>query len=189
MAQDAVLREAVERAAAGDEAAWAQLVGDLTGMLRWVAQRHGLAESDLADVVQDTWLTCLVHIGTLRDPQALPAWLITTCRRQCLRLLREQARCVPQDSTDVLSSIAALTDPDADPCDRAAARDRAARLYAEIDALPTRQRDVMRGLLARGSEDYVGAARTLGIPLGSLGPTRRRAIARLQTRRALHVVG
>jgi RNA polymerase sigma factor (sigma-70 family) len=185
---------AVAHARRGEEAAWEALVAQYSGVLRWVAVRHGLTEHEAQDVVQTTWMRCVENIAALRDPQCLPAWLLTTCRRESLRWLRAKQRWIPQDSTDTSSSIAAAVDPAAGPYDQVARWDETAHLYAAIDELAPRQRSVLLELLGRRADGETGtvyhvASRRLGMPVGSLGPTRCRAMQRLRTNPRLRVVG
>jgi RNA polymerase sigma factor (sigma-70 family) len=184
-----VLPDVVRRATAGDDRAWEWLVDQYGAVLRWVCVRHGLGRSDTEDAMQTTWLACVEHLHTLRDPVCLPAWLLTTCRRACLRQLRLRNRFVLEDSTDVMSTIAAIAAPDADPVYVVARDDSAAHLVAALDELPGRQRDVLLALLDTAGTDYEQASRRLGMPVGSLGPTRRRALARLHLDPRLQVVG
>jgi RNA polymerase sigma factor (sigma-70 family) len=142
----------------------------------------------VADVLQLTWLSCVEHLNDLREPRYLGAWLVTTCRRECLRAIRQQRRCIPQDVVTAESSIAAVSDPAGDPFDEVARRDDAALLYAALDELPDRQRRVVMELMNRDDGGYVAASERLGLPLGSLGPTRRRALDRLRRDRRLQVI-
>ena len=168
----------VDQAKAGDEAAWEALVRLHQQMLERVARQHRLASHGVADVVQNTWMLCFRHLGNLRDPECLPAWLITTCRRESIRQMRERRRHLSLDES--LSGGAAAQDPHGDPIDWVQQQDLAVRLHRILAELPSRQKLVMRGLMRHGHEGYAQASRQLGIPVGSLGPTRNRALQRLR---------
>jgi RNA polymerase sigma factor (sigma-70 family) len=170
----------VERLRAGDEAAWREVIHRYGPLLRWVARQHRLNEADSADAVQTTWLRCVEHLHRLRDPSGLPAWLMTTCRRESLRTVRSLARQLPQDVTRETSSIAAVADPDGDPFDLLARRDSARLLYATMSDLPAHQRRLLQALLSHPDDGYRQLSRRLGLPVGSIGPTRRRALDRLR---------
>jgi RNA polymerase sigma factor (sigma-70 family) len=174
------IRQLVGRAASGHDHAWTQLVTLYRHPLERVGRKHRLSDHDVADVVQITWLRCIEHVHELREPECLLAWLLTTCRRESLRRVRELRHCVPQDAGDVLSSIAAVRDPEGDPYDHVQRQDDAARLYEAVAELPDRQRLVVLGLMQHGGDGYAQASRRIGVPIGSLGPTRNRALRRLR---------
>ena len=84
--------ELVRRAAAGDELAWRQLVDGLGPMLRRVSSAYRLGEAEAADAIATVWLKLFENIGSLRDGSAVPGWLTTTLRRECLARESEQRR-------------------------------------------------------------------------------------------------
>jgi RNA polymerase sigma factor (sigma-70 family) len=175
----------VARARQGDEAAWHQLVSKYTSLLWWTARAHRLGDADAADAVQMTWLRCVQYLDRIRQPQLLPAWLTTTCHRECLRILRGRAKDVLTDVSDPAGPFVRLADlsADADPVEPVLARERAAVLHAAIARLPERQQQVLRRLMLSGRDDdahYAETAAALEIPQGSLGPTRQRALRRLR---------
>ena len=86
------LTELVIAARDGDSAAWESLVECYAGLVWWVCRRHRLSDSDAADVSQTVWLRLVEHLPSLREPKALPGWLDTTARHECLRLLRTRQR-------------------------------------------------------------------------------------------------
>jgi RNA polymerase sigma factor (sigma-70 family) len=171
----------VDRARRGDETAWRALVTHHGPMLASIARQYRLGEADAADVVQTTWLRCLTSLHTVREPQALAGWLITTCRRECMHVIRQAVRVTPQDPTDAASALAAITDPGTgDGYAHVSRRDEVRRLYAAVGDLPYQQRRVLLDLMHHADEGYAAAAYRLGMPIGSLGPTRRRALDRLR---------
>ena len=90
-----LLREAV----AGREQAWTELVQGLQGLLRSVARSYRLDEHAVDDAVQTAWLRLVERAGTLRRPEQVAAWLVTTVRRECLLQLREAGRVRSRDVT------------------------------------------------------------------------------------------
>jgi RNA polymerase sigma factor (sigma-70 family) len=143
-------------------------------MLRRTVQRYGLSPPDVADVVQVTWLRLTEHIAQVRDADRLRGWLATTARRECLVLLRRGRRTLPLDQFDVASD-------ERDQPDRiveaASERDM---VRAALRRLPHHQERLLRALMAGPQPSYREVARTLGIPHGSIGPTRRRALSQLR---------
>lgn len=176
--------DVLERLKAGSPREWHDAQQRFGPLLRWVVRRHRLAPEDADDVVQTTWLRLWENLERVRDPEALGGWLVTTCRRESLRTLRLRARTVPRDPGDETWCIAA-TDGDGDPHDDVARRLDAATLYAAVADLPARQRSVLLAMLDNDGASYAETSRRLGLPVGSLGPTRMRALARLRRDRRL----
>ncbi len=147
----------------------------LTVRIRAVARAHRLGAHDVEDVVQLTWLRLLEHAEAVREPAALPAWLHTTARHESLRVLRESARVQPvADET--------LGDREAGPGldHRVERQERRSALIHAIAGLSGRQRALMLALLADPAPSYERFARTLAMPIGSIGPTRARCMERLR---------
>jgi RNA polymerase sigma factor (sigma-70 family) len=169
------LRRTVEAAAAGDERAWSALVGQFGGMVRHVARSYRLDDADVDDVAQETWLRLMRHVHALDDPAAVPGWLITTTRREALRALQRRVREVPLDA------VGDVDEPDpADPTEGIEAEERRAALLGAVARLPAHQRRLVGALLDHEGAGYAALAARLGAPVGSLGPTRARAIERLR---------
>ena len=148
-------------------------------LLRWIARQYRLSPEDADDIVQLTWLRCLEHIDQLTDPDRLGGWLATTCRRECIRLATKSRRELPLSEPDLALLIDAGRD-DSDPYVKVAARDQRDRLYHAISALPERQKALLIELLRQESQSYLDLSQRLGLPVGSIGPTRRRAVTRLR---------
>jgi RNA polymerase sigma factor (sigma-70 family) len=164
---------------ARDESAWRAMSERYEPLLRWHARHCGLSAEDAGDAVQLTWLCCLEHIAQLTDADRLHSWLVTICRRECIRLAT-RARCeVPLSAPDMAQLIDDGRE-ECDPCAAAVLRDQCNCLYLAIMALPERQRTILIELLRREDQSYLDLSRRLGIPLGSIGPTRRRAVSRLR---------
>ena len=164
---------------AGDEWAWRAMTEQYRPLLRWLARRCGLSAEDANDAVQFTWLRCLEHIEQLTDAGKLNGWLATICRRECIRLATKARREVLLSEAD----MARLIDDrytERDPCAEAALRDEHDRLHHAIMSLPGRQRVVLVELLKQGDQSYLDLSRRLGLPIGSIGPTRQRAVTRLR---------
>jgi len=165
----------VRAAARGDAGAWDELVDRYTGLVWAVARAHRLSAADAADVAQTTWLRLVEHLGRLKTPAAVGAWLATTARRECLHVLRQASRCQPSEA---VPEPEATERPDADAPLLLAERD--ATLWRAFTRLPARDQALLRLLTAdpRPSYDEIGLA--LDMPIGSIGPTRARALERLR---------
>ena len=167
----------VSAALAGDQRAWDVLVDRYTGLLWAVARAHRLSTPDAADVVQTTWLRCVEHLDRVRDAERLGPWLATTARRECLRSLQRAGRQVPSDDDRLFDPPdTAQQAPDASLL----RRERAGVLWGAVDALPDRCRRLLRVLMADPPPPYEAVSAALGMPVGSIGPTRSRCLDRLR---------
>ena len=167
------LRHLVRAAARRDEDAWSALVSRFGHHVRRVARSYRLGDAEAEDVVQATFIRLFQNVGTLREPNALPSWLETTARRESLRRLR--ARCECALDADALENI---PEPEREP-ERVDEEVRAA-LAAAVARLPERQRRLITLLQSENEPNYRTIARILCIPVGSIGPTRARALSRLR---------
>jgi RNA polymerase sigma factor (sigma-70 family) len=115
------------------------------------------------------------HVDRLQQPERLPAWLVTVARRESLRLLRNGKRCTPVEP-EALAEI-----PDTSSLDATLlAAERDAELWRAVDSLPPRQKQTLTLLAQEPDASYETVGSTLGMPVGSIGPTRLRAISRLR---------
>lgn len=167
--------ELAAAAAAGDDRAWSTLVSLFGPVINAVAQRHRLNEADAADVAQLTWISLYKHIDRINDPNRLGAWLATTARRECLRTLRANGRqgLYGDDVPERESSEAA-------PDESMLAQERDRMLWRGVARLNARDQTLLGLLVSSSRPDYQAASRALGMPIGSIGPTRQRVLERLR---------
>jgi RNA polymerase sigma factor (sigma-70 family) len=168
----------VDAALAGNEQAWHEIVERYSPLLGSVIHRFRLTTAETQDVGQTVWLRLVEHLSSLREPRALPMWIITTARRESVRCLSDRRRAVPYDPLD--PSWPALQAEDAEPDAEMLRADRRAALLAGLAELPARQRDLLVLLAADPPLSYAQITERTGIPTGSIGPTRRRALDRLR---------
>jgi RNA polymerase sigma factor (sigma-70 family) len=157
----------------GDRGAWEEIVRRYTGLVTATVRSFRLQEADAADAEQRTWLRLVEHHRGVRDPEHLGGWLATTATRECLGILRAH-----RFVTD-LGDADALPDPD-DVEQQVIDADEAAHLWNVVTLLPPRGRAVVKALFAEERTPYAEVARTTGIPVGSLGPTRARVLRQLR---------
>ena len=174
----------VRGAAGGDEAAWRGLVTRFSSLVWAVARAHRLTNADAADVYQTTWLRLAEHIGRIEHPERVGAWLATAARRECLQSLRSAAKTAPTDDMDRLDITPAVGNPTeeavlAAETEREDAA-RAAAMWRAFDRLSGRCRELLRILMASPPPSYAEVGAALGLPLGSIGPTRARCLQRLR---------
>jgi RNA polymerase sigma factor (sigma-70 family) len=168
----------VDAAGRGDEQAWHQIVGRYTPLLAAVIGRFRLTTAEAQDIAQTVWLRLVEHLGSLREPRALPMWIITTGKREAMRCVSDQRRTVPLDPGDPswLATAADDTEPDA----RLVWAERHEALLAGLAELPARQRELLLLLMVDPPLSYEVISQRTGIPPGGIGPTRSRALARLR---------
>ncbi len=168
----------VEAARRGEPCAWRGLVQRFTPLVRGIACRYRLGEHDAEDVAQVIWLRLVEHLHRLREPLALPGWIATTAHHESLRLARGRARTLPVDPLDDSAQAFLGQDPDVDADLLQAEQVEAVR--AGLADLPTAQRDLLLLLAADPPLSYREISARLGMPIGSIGPTRARTLARLE---------
>jgi RNA polymerase sigma factor (sigma-70 family) len=169
----------VKAAAAGDQRAWDLLVDRFAGLVWAICREHRLSDSDAADTVQLTWLRLLENLGRIRDPQRLAGWLATTCRRECLAVLRQSRTTVPTtaDSLDLVMGGSGAADQDV------LATEQRAILWQAFTRLSDWCQQVLRALILDaedGPPSYRLVAAQLQTPVGGLGPTRARCLSQLR---------
>ncbi|ANZ38828.1 RNA polymerase subunit sigma [Lentzea guizhouensis] len=173
----------VSAAAEGDQGAWNEIVDRYTPLVVSVIYKHRLRPADASDVNQTLWLRLVEQIGRLREPEALPGWIMTTTRNECLRVLRVQQRTHlydPLTESDVLES-AEDSDADADLLAverRQALRDGFAELTEQCKRLLTK-------LMTDPPPSYQVVSEELAMPVGSIGPTRIRCLEKLRKTSAI----
>lgn len=178
----------VRAAAGGDRAGWDALVRRYSGLVWSVTRGYRLGLADAADVFQTTWLRLAEHVGQIEKPDHVGAWLATTARRECLRIVRSSTRMVPADEV-TLVALGQVDDysPERAVLDAERAlldSERAARLWHAFGELTKRCRTLLRILMAAPPPSYAEVAAALDMPVGSIGPTRARCLKRLRERLA-----
>lgn len=171
----------VRAAAAGDQAAWDALVKRFSGLVWSIARAHRLGPADAADVSQTAWLRLVENLGRLRDPDRVGAWLATTSRNECLRIIRRSGRQIP---TDLDAGIDLEADEHLAPAVDTGllAGERDAELWKAFSAISGRCQALLRLLIADPPPTYEEIGAVLDMPVGSIGPTRARCLEHLRRR-------
>ncbi len=175
MVYGVTVTELVIAAADGDGRAWGEIVVRYGDLVRATVAGFRLQQADAADAMQNTWLRALERIGTVRDPERLGGWLTTTAARECLAVLRRSKREMP---VDAFVDQIAWTGPTPETRVLRAERDRA--VDAAVAKLPTRRRELVDAIFRGPDADYAQVAHVTGMPVGSIGPTRGRALVELR---------
>jgi RNA polymerase sigma factor (sigma-70 family) len=167
----------------GDQQAWDALVERYASLIWSTCRRYRLNEADAEDVGQCVWLQFVEHVGTIRDPAALPGWLVTTTRRECARVLRSARRAQPGNYGRDFERIAEQVSRTAE--EEILAAERHAALREALTDLPPAWRRLMAMLAADPPVPYAEISSRLGIAVGSIGPTRARCLDRIRRHPAI----
>jgi len=170
----------VGRAAGSDETAWRALVDRFSGMVWSVTRSHGLSAADAADVSQTVWLRLVDNLERLREPERVGTWLAVTTRHECIRVSQLRRRSVLTAEPEVLDTVEpSVVD---DPVSALARQDRVGAVREVVATMPERSQALLRMLMADPPASYVEVAAGLGIPIGSIGPTRQRCLRVLRAK-------
>ncbi|MGH3173517.1 MAG: RNA polymerase sigma factor [Streptosporangiaceae bacterium] len=178
-----VAADLVARARNGDKQAWDALVERYAPLIWSICRRHGLGDADAADVGQNVWLKLVDQLGTIRVPAALPGWLATTTRRECGRLLRAAPGARETGHADGTQAIADDHAPAAE--EELLAAERHAALREALTHLPPCCQQLIALLAQDPPPSYAQISVRLGIPEGSIGPTRARCLDKLRRHPAI----
>ncbi len=170
--------ELVRLAADGNRGAWDEIVSRYVSLVWSITREHRLSEADGADVVQTTWLRLVENLNRLRDPAHVGSWLATTARRECLRTIAYRNRCTTTAGDDGIWNRPDESVPEPDAGLISAERD--AELREMMRRLPPRWRELLELLMQDDAPSYEKVSEIMGIPIGSIGPTRGRSLARLR---------
>jgi RNA polymerase sigma factor (sigma-70 family) len=182
MRDDPTVVSLVARAANGDHTAWDEIVERYAPLVWAICLRHQLDRQSVDDIGQSVWLLLVENISRLREPAALPGWIATTTRRECLRALRARGRHgieVPTPSEELPPDGSAEIEQEIIEAELHAA------LRAAFAELPAGCRELLSIMISDPVPGYATISATLGIPMGSIGPTRARCLAKL--RRSPHL--
>ena len=167
----------VMRARDGDERAWAALVERYAPLIWSLCRRYRLDTTDTADVGQNVWLLLVNQLGKIRDPAALPGWLVTTTRRECGRVLGRAQRQGARRMLDAEN----IPDGETETIEQGLlAAERHAALREAFAHLPPRDKRLIALLIEDPPVPYAEISIRLGIPVGSIGPNRRRCLDKLR---------
>lgn len=182
--QDLDDAELVRRCRDGELAAWSTLVRRYQSLIYTVPRRAGLSEDQAADVFQVAFERLHRHLPRLEDGARVRAWLVTTAKHETLRLLGEARRFAPPppaaDGEDA-DPLAQLPDPAPLQDEQLSQLQDVHRVRQAVERLePRLQQFVELVFLQDEPLPYTEVAERLGIPVGSIGPTRARCLAKLR---------
>ena len=162
----------------GDRLRLSELVDLVTPLLWHTVRAQRVGHDQAEDVVQTTWLRLVHHADAINDPRAVLAWLIITAKRESWRVVKDAGRTQPLTDGD---DDADLPDTTMDGPESAALASMEGRvLWRHLETLPERCRSLLRVVAFSDRPDYASVAQALGMPVGSIGPTRGRCLAKLR---------
>jgi RNA polymerase sigma factor (sigma-70 family) len=178
MRDNPVIIDLVTRAAKGEKPAWDALVERFVPLVWSICRNYRLGDADAEDVGQTVWLQLVDHLDKIRDPAALPGWLATVTRRECLRVLGATQG---QPATRYVIAAESIADEQSGRAEQEVlAAERYAALREAFAALPPSDQRLIALLLEDPPGSYAQISARLGIPVGSIGPTRRRCLDKLR---------
>jgi len=174
MRDDPTVVALVERARGGEQGAWDEIVRRYMPLVWSLCRRYRLSGGDVDDVAASVWLRLVERLDTIRDPAALPGWLATTARRECMQLIRTRERQVPTEQDLFPDEASEGAD------ERLLAEERHIALRVAFAELPERCQELLTLLSADPPIPYIEIANRLGMAIGGIGPTRKRCLDRLR---------
>jgi RNA polymerase sigma factor (sigma-70 family) len=167
----------VSEAGNGNQAAWGAIVDRFSGLVWSTTRAHRLSAAEAADAAQSTWLRLVENLDRIEDPERLGAWLATTARRECLRIIRMGKREMPSDEEWLFESDSGekIEGP-------LLTRERDEALWDAFREIEERCQALLRLVCAPDPPSYDEVAAALGIPVGAIGPTRARCLDKLRRR-------
>ncbi|TCO65170.1 RNA polymerase sigma factor [Actinocrispum wychmicini] len=162
-----------------DEQAWQRIVDEHGPRIWAVTRSHRLNDEDAADVFQTTMLNLAEHLGDLKEPARVAAWIVTTAKNECMRVIRMRRplplKWRPESGTDddiAVPEHTVLAD----------ARDR--ELWTAIRRLPARCQQLLRLFAYLPEYTYAELAGVLDLGMGSVGQAKGRCLRLLRLRLA-----
>jgi RNA polymerase sigma factor (sigma-70 family) len=167
----------VKECLAGNEDAWSLLIDKYKALIYSIPVKYGLPPYEAADVFQSTCMELLTRLPELREPKALPKWLMQVAHHQCHRVKRQRQRLVSRDA-----------EPDLPEPETPAIAETLVQQTQEEQMLreamgilsPQCRRLVELLFFETPARPYAQVAAELGLALGSIGFTRQKCIERLR---------
>ena len=166
----------------GDQLAWERLVRRYQRLIYAIPRRAGLSEDQAAEIFQDVFTTLFEKLNDIQEPERLQAWLVTTTRRRTLRTISQLPGKLRADETgdEVIDLAEAMRDESPLPDEQLLILEEQQRVRVAVSQLDERCQTLIRLLFyQREPPSYAEVAKILGVPEGSIGPTRARCLGKL----------
>jgi len=170
------MAELLDAARGGSDDALSRIVTEHSPLLWHVARAAGLSSGDAEDVMQTVWLRLLAHLDDIRTSAALTGWLVVTARREAWRVRAAGRKQVPAGG----EALDTLPDQGTGPQEQVLIDDQRRTMWVAIAQLSERCQELLRVVAFVPRPDYSAVAAELGMPIGSVGPTRGRCLAKLR---------
>lgn len=165
----------------GDERAWEQLVERYQRLVWSIPRRAGLNDEQAADIFQQVFVALVEQLQLLRDPERIGAWLATTTRRATWRQVARTRNIQLLDQVTDDETTPQLPSADPLPDEVVLQLEMQHRVRLGVQALDERCRTLLELLFYHHEPPpYTEIAGTLGIHVGSIGPTRARCLEKLR---------
>lgn len=175
--------ELVSAARNGDSSAWKSLIERYAPIVESVTRQYRLSRADAEDLSQGVWLRLFENLARIREARALPGWIKTTTKHEALRILAARRRSEPVDPT-VLATLH-IQDPDLDVDHDLLRFERVRAISDGLAELAPQHRNLLVLLHTEPRASYQKVSTTLGMPQGSIGPTRARCLEKLRKTEAV----
>jgi RNA polymerase sigma factor (sigma-70 family) len=168
----------------GDRAAFDDLMKMVTPLLWHTVRGQGVDQVAAEDVLQTVWLSLLRHADSVRDVRTVVKWLLTSTRREAWRVRQRErnghlTRVPLDESGGGGQDWDRATTPEQEPEALVLLGARQQQLWQHVQQLSPKCRALMRVIAFADRPDYAQIAESLGMPVGSIGPTRGRCLAKL----------
>ena len=160
----------------GDSGALDDLVRLMSPVLWHTVRAYGLTQAAAEDAVQNTWLALVRNRHQVHEAAAIGGWLLTTARRTAWRTKSTDAKTLAVEDTHLTAALPNSAAAEASALEQLAA----SALWQHVQTLDERCQRLLRIVAFDDRPDYAGLAQSLGMPIGSIGPTRRRCLDKLR---------
>ncbi len=178
MRDDPTVIALVRRAQDGEQRAWDEIVERFAPLLWGICRRFRLSDADAHDVGQNVWLRLVEHLAKLREPAALPGWIATTTRRECIRAQRSSW---DHEREQIEPDVELPADEEATQVDQwLLADERDSVIRAAFAQLQPRCQQLLTLLMKDPPPAYAQISTSLHMPIGAIGPNRARCLDKLR---------
>jgi RNA polymerase sigma factor (sigma-70 family) len=171
-------RELVAGCLEGQETAWSELLAKYKNLIFSIPVRYGFSREESADIFQAVCLELIQQLGKVREPAALPKWIIQVTSHKCFHAKRQNQRLVytedeetppPESSTPAEAEI------------RLRELEEEGILHQAMSQLPARCQQLVEMLFfEEPKRPYQEVASSLGLATGSIGLMRQKCLDRLR---------
>ncbi len=166
----------------GDQLAWEKLIRRYQRLIYAIPLRAGLNEDQAAEIFQEVFTTFFQKLNDIEEPERLQAWLVTTARRKTWRTIaKAQGRMrLDGEAIEWTTEADAVRDEAPLPDEQLLLLEEQHLIRTAVSMLDERCRKLVQMLFySAHPPSYAEIAASLGIPEGSIGPTRARCLGKL----------